>query len=238
MIIRRRQGTQLFIAQPDHAALAARIMARWQRDDFPVAPRRAVILLALTEHDNGWREVDAAPVVDPDTGVALDFVHAPDAVRRGVWPRGVTRMAEQPYAAALIAQHALHIYRRYRPSESWSVFFTAMEAARDHYRAAAGAAPDELLRDYGFLRLGDALSLTFCCGWSDAQADDAGYAWQLEGSRLCVDPDPFDGHGVELDVPARELPDVAFESADDAARRFAEAPVVRLTGAASGGQPG
>ena len=60
MIIRRKGTTPLLITQPDHAQLAATIMERWQEDGFPDSPRRAAILLAIREHDNGWREVDAA----------------------------------------------------------------------------------------------------------------------------------------------------------------------------------
>lgn len=234
VIIRPRPGGQLFITQPDHAALAARIMARWELDDFPSAARRAAILLAIAQHDNGWREVDTSPVLDADTGEALDFVHAPDAVRRGVWPRGVARMPEQPYAAALIAQHALHIYRRYRGRPAWDAFFAELETARDQHLAAAAAAPDALERDYAFVRLGDALSLTFCNGWTEPQVDESGCTWRLLGSRLIVDPDPFGGATVPLDVAARELPDAAFASPADAARRFAAAPIVHVTGTASG----
>lgn len=49
-------------------------------------------------------EVDAAPLVDETTGRILDFIHAPDEVKRGVWPRAVERLRTMPYAAALVAQ--------------------------------------------------------------------------------------------------------------------------------------
>ena len=114
MIVRSDGTAQLLITQPDHAALAGRIMECWAADAFAAAPRRTEILLAIAEHDNGWREVDGAPLVDAATGRVLDFIHAPDAVRQGVWPRGVERLAHAPYAAALVAQHALEIYARYR----------------------------------------------------------------------------------------------------------------------------
>src|SRR5688572_29016028 len=114
MIIRSTGPTRLLITQRDHASLAAHIMRHWRADGFPEKQRQHVILLAIDAHDNGWREIDASPLVDPGTGRILDFVHAPDHVRRGVWPRGVARLATAPYAAALVAQHAIHVYRRYR----------------------------------------------------------------------------------------------------------------------------
>jgi len=236
MIIRRAASSLLLISQPDHAALAERIMRRWRRDGLSESPRRDAILLAVAEHDNGWREPDAAPIVDVATGRLLDFIEAPDDVRRGVWPRGVERLAGTPYAGALVAQHALHIFRRYRSHPQWAPFFADMEAARDrHLRAAAPATPDQLLADYVFLRVGDLLSLTFCNGWSEAQMDVSGYAARLDGTRLIVTPDPFGGREVALEIVARELPDRPFASADEASEAFRRAPTVTLTGIASGG---
>ena len=114
MILRPNGSSQLLITQPDHAALAARVMRQWRADGLLQSPRLPSILLAVEEHDNGWREVDTAPLVDASTGRVLDFIGAPEEIRRPVWPRGVDRLADTPYAAALVAQHALHIYRRYR----------------------------------------------------------------------------------------------------------------------------
>ena len=36
------------------------------------AERREEVLRAVRDHDNGWREPDAAPTVDPKTGAVLD----------------------------------------------------------------------------------------------------------------------------------------------------------------------
>jgi hypothetical protein len=131
MIVRPDGSSQLLITQPDHAALAAMVMQQWRAGGLLQSPRLSSILLAVREHDNGWREVDTAPIVDETTGRVLDFVSAPDHIRRAVWPRGVDRLAAAPYAAALVAQHALHIYRRYRDNPPWTEFFTDMEARRN-----------------------------------------------------------------------------------------------------------
>src|SRR3954453_21006754 len=119
MIIQPGGSTQLLITQPDHAALAAAIVRQWTSGEFEESPRRSDILRAIAEHDNGWREVDAAPLVDRATGRILDFIHAPDAVRQGVWPRGVERLAGTPYVAALVAQHAIEIYSGYKDDPGW-----------------------------------------------------------------------------------------------------------------------
>src|SRR3954454_17036088 len=119
MIIRRDGTSLLFVTQPDHARLAADLLNRWE--GFADHPRRAALLLAARDHDNGWRELDEALVFDPAEGCAFDFITAPDSVKHAVWPRAVDRLAEtSPYAAALVAQHALFVYGSHQDEASWS----------------------------------------------------------------------------------------------------------------------
>jgi Protein of unknown function (DUF3891) len=234
MIIRRLGTTPLLITQPDHAQLAATIMERWQGDGFPDSPRRAAILLAIREHDNGWREVDAAPILDANSGEILDFMTLPDEDRRGVWPRGVQRLAATPYSAALVAQHAVHIYRRYRDDTAWIPFFIEMEAWRDHFiLQERSVTMDELLRDYRFLRIGDLASLTFCNGWSEAP-EETGLAVTFDSEHLAISPDPFAGERLSIEITAREMPGTRFASAREATAVFIDAPTVILTGTVSG----
>jgi len=105
MIIRHLASSHQLISQPQHAALAARIMRLWQPEHFPESSRKASILNAIEQHDNGWAEIDAALVVDEATGQLLDFIELPDALKRDTSLRGIERLASDPYAAALVAQH-------------------------------------------------------------------------------------------------------------------------------------
>lgn len=230
MILRPDADRLLLVTQPDHAALAARLMDRCV--SLAESPRRATILLAIAEHDNGWREPDAAPLVDAG-GAILDFVHAPDDVRRGVWPRGVARLSAAPYAAALVAQHAIHVFARYRGSEAWTPFFDEMTRHGDARLARTGIAPADLLADYEYVRLGDLLSLAFCNDWRDEQVH-GDCRIRFDGRRLTVSPDLFGGQEVAIEVPARILPNRPFASAADARQAFEEAPRTMLTGVAAG----
>jgi hypothetical protein len=238
MIVRAVGAALHLIAQPDHAALAAALVRAWRRDGLPGAARRTDILLAVEQHDNGWQEVDRAPIVDAGTGRILDFLSAPVPIRQSVWPRGIARLRRVPYAAALVAQHALHIYRRHRADPAWVDFFHEIERARSQNleAAGAGASLDELQRDYLFLRVADLASLTFCNGWADRQPDDSGsdYVVHLDGDRLTIRPDPFDGRDVPISVTARALPSSPFRGSEDARRAFEAAPVVRIDGVACG----
>lgn len=233
MIVRAREDGVLLMTQPRHAALAADVMRNWSADGLPASSRWASVLLATAEHDNGWLEVDRAPLQDAATGEILDFVHAPVERKHEVWPRGVDRLSGDPYAAALVAQHALTIYARQRGRTEWGGFFRAMEERRAGYMAAAGATESELAADYFFVRAGDLASLIFCNGWTDPE-EHGQYTMRLAGSRLEITPDPFGGHEVPLAANARLLPNRPYTGEHDLREAFDCAPEVLLTGVATG----
>jgi hypothetical protein len=201
-------GLQL-ITQPDHAHLARTIMLHC----VPLAarPRRDAILHAIGEHDNGWAEEDAAPTVNPNTGSVADFVSVPLSVRHRVWPRGVARLADDPWAAALVAQHALTVYDRFRSDAEWTRFFDEMAAARDAMLRVSGMPLADLETDYPFVRLADLISLTFCVGWADEQRF-GDWTVQLFGTRVVVSPDPFGGMEIPIEITARQIGNPPFRS--------------------------
>jgi hypothetical protein len=235
MIVQRRGTSLLLITQPDHAALSASLMRQWRDGGLPAHPRRESILLAVREHDNGWSEVDASPLLDPSSGHPFDFMNAPAAVRRGIWPRGVERLSRDPWAAALVAQHAIHVYRRYGADTEWDPFFAEMEALRHRYLRAAAPLTLDHLGDYFFVRMGDLLSLTFCNAWSEGP-EQPGYTILMQGGRVTVTPDPFAGTELHLSIDARELPAHRFESGSELARVFAASPSVTLSAVFGGGE--
>jgi hypothetical protein len=233
MIVRRRPDSSLCITQPDHAALAGHLMRHWQAGGLPHSLRREDILRAIDEHDNGWREVDAAPIVDPAGGAVLDFVGAPLEMRQGVWPRGVRRLADTPYTAALVANHAVHVFSRFRGRDDWTPFFDTMTTLRGEMLAASGLPLETLLADYAFLRIGDLLSLTFCNEWTEPQGEFA-CDIRLDGTRLLVSPDPFGGRLVPFEIAAREIPSHALSSPHAAAAAWSDARHITLSGIAAG----
>lgn len=234
MILRTHQDQRLLVTQPDHAALSGVIMARWTADGFPAHPRRDTILLATREHDAGWAEVDAAPIVDAASGRLLDFVEAPDDVRQGVWPRSVERLSADPYAAALVAQHALHVYRENRSRPAWQPFFDRIEALRSRYLAAASPLTlDDLIRDYFFVRMGDLVSLFAVNNWPGPRVE-SGYTIRIDGLRVTVSPDPFGGAPVPFTIRGRLMPAGPYAAASDAAAAFRSAPRLALDAVALG----
>lgn len=226
MIVRPGDGVLHLITQPDHAALARWIMEHWA--SLHTAARRLEILTAIEHHDRGWAESDAALTVDPATATIRDFSHVPATVRQGVWPHSVERLAAAPWAAALVAHHAVTVYDRYRHDPEWQDFFPAMTARRDAHVARAGGELKALVRDYVYVRLGDLISLAFC---TRATAAESLGPWtiRLDGAHLHVTPSPF-VLDVTFAVEAREIPDVPYPTDEALRAAVAAAPSRALEG--------
>lgn len=231
MIVRPAHDDVHLITQPDHAHLAANIIEH--AVTLAVRPRRDAILLAVAEHDNGWAEEDAEPIVDPSTGYVADFVNVPLAVRHRVWPRAVRRLEQHPWTAALVAEHAVVVYDRFRSEAGWAPFFSGMESARDSMLQASGLTFTELLSDYEFLRLADLISLVFCM--ASTQALQFGpWTVQLTGDRVVVTPDLFGKTTVPIEIRARAIRDQAFRSDQDLRAAVNAANEVVVSGTVSG----
>ena len=210
-------------------------MREWGAAHFPETSRKASILNAVEQHDCGWADFDAGLVVDESTGQLLDFTEVPDAVKRDTSLKGIEPLSSDPYAAALAAQHRLHVYRRYADHPEWSAFFTEMTSTRDSYLRAAGAdSLDILLRDYWFVRAGDLASLAFCNNWTDTPDDGCGYSMHLAESTLTIVPDPFDGRTIAIEIEARVIDNRRFGAVEDARQVVASAPIVTLRGVVRG----
>ena len=234
MIVRTSQGSIQLITQPDHAQLARRVMERCA--PLATRPRRAAVLRAVAEHDNGWAEEDDAPRVNPTTGQIVDFVNAPAEVRQRVWPRGVARVADDPWAAALVAQHAIVVYDRFHSDPEWAPFFARMTILRDEMLERSGSTLDELAPDYTFVRLADLISLTFCTGWTDEQGF-GGWTVHLSGASVVVAPDPFDGAVIPLEIAAKVIPDERYASDQTLHVALSVAESTTLRGVVIGSRP-
>lgn len=224
MIVCPHADGVLCVTQPDHAHLAAAIMAAWQADGFPERGSRAATLFAIAHHDDGWREEDEAPALDTATGAPRHFRALPPDRHERLWVDGVVRAGERSsYAAALVAQHFATFARAAGPAGERLA--ARLEDLRDHWFTAPPVSADDpapgdrlfFLRDYAMLALGDLLSLMACEGGPTA-AEREGYQLRVDGpGRLAIAPDPFGGREVRLSVPGRRLGAGAF-GADDALR--------------------
>jgi len=231
------------ITQPDHAHLAAELMALWRADGLPAHPRRQEILFAVREHDNGWREPDSAPHLDREHGRPHDFLSLPLSERLAVWPRGVDRYAERhPYAALLIAQHATALYGAHRGDEDFEPLFDALDPRRERLLEITGADEDLLDLDYAFVALADLASLAVCNRWRDPfqRRMPEGVVearFDPETETLHLDPFPLAG-STTFRLPCRHLPARGYESDTDLAVELATARWREVRVRVAGGSEG
>lgn len=232
MILRRHDDGLLAITQPDHAALAAELIAACRALDGH--PRRDPILFAAREHDNGWQEEDASGHIDPASGAALDFMHVPDAVKHRIWPRAVLRVgATRPYEAALIGQHALTVHGHMRGDTGWRAFFDEVTTLRDEMLDRGGGY-DTLEEDYKYVQTADRLSLIFCNAWRDAYDLPIGGGTILQGETLRISSASFAGAQLPFAIRARRIDQPRFASLAEFQAALAAAPVVVVEGTATG----
>ena len=242
----------LFVTQPDHARFAGELLSLWRSEGLPGHPRRAEILFAAREHDNGWREADAAPRWDRERGRPHDFVSMPRPDRIEIWERGTARFAgEHPYATLLIVRHALQLHQdRFRQAggEEWAGFQEYLEELQRGLLEAAGVAEEEVAADYRWIDLTDLISLAVCNRWTEpftrhgmrgglarlpAPAALPGIGEPL---RLALDPFPLAG-ATTFRIPCRRIADRPYAGDADLAVELArtrwEEMEVKVVGAES-----
>lgn len=207
MIVVHDHPELLIITQPDHARLAGALLSLWIRDGLPDHPRREDLLFATREHDNGWREADAAPRYDAVRQRPFDFASFPPSHRLEIWQRGIQRYSqEHPYVALLIARHAESLYRHASVApDGWQDYLMLLEDHRQEWLERAAIDPGVVEQDYRFLQTADLLSLAACDRWQESIDTGLVRASVAEAS-LGLSPFPLAG-ATTLQVPCRRIPD-------------------------------
>ncbi len=183
MIVAPAGGQWLVTTQNDHAHFAGELLSLWHSGGMPEHPRRRELLFAAREHDNGWRELDSAPMCNPASGRPVDFTSVSRETRWRVWHRGTLRYVErEPYATLLILRHALHLHRAHHSDPEWSDILAQWRELEAELMALTGASRRQVADDYRWIELSDLLSLAACNRW------------------YSVDPRPLEAHGFRAEV--------------------------------------
>jgi len=226
MIVRPLPDGLLLIRQPDHAALAGALARAWG-GPFPALRPREAVELATRGHDDGWTEIDRAPVLDPRAGMPHTYRSLPTADALDVAERSVARVgAADPYAGWLVSRHfaSFHMGSDVPQARAWitaQVGHRAELLSRAWPRVGREALhPHVLEGNLDVLQLLDALSLALCESWPDWESREISPACGEETTvfryrriesegfavRGCVSPWPFASAELRSRVPARRLP--------------------------------
>jgi len=187
MIRRESEEGWFVITQPDHANLSGKIMARWGNEEFSPPEPYDEVLFAIYEHDNGWKEWEEAPQVNPANGFPMSFLEMNPGVSFGIWRWCFGRYSENhPYASALIALHFDRLNERfYHPgsrhnleirtlsktlhTEIEEFVLKMLKVALPHFRENQNPLPlpEAVQTNLRFVQIGDLLSLILCRGVED-----------------------------------------------------------------------
>ncbi len=115
MIVQEQGDRLILIRQTDHAVLSGFFARELGNELFKRPEPFESILLAASEHDNGWREWELEPQVDPKTRLAYTFMSLPTDAHIELYQRGIVRVVKSDrYAGLLVSMHASGLYDRSR----------------------------------------------------------------------------------------------------------------------------
>src|SRR5262245_48839151 len=103
----------VLIPQIEHALLAFRLAEHWGQGSFAPLEPRAELLWAVAHHDDGWRDWDASPGVDPVHGRPRSFTEMEIADSVAIWSGSIeTAAAAGPLQGYVVAGHFCVLARR------------------------------------------------------------------------------------------------------------------------------
>ena len=226
MIRRDVEGGYILITQDDHAALSYEIMERWGNKDFETPTPRDEILLAIKIHDAGWREWDAEPKIEPESGHPANFMEMSTKDQSEIWERCYKAPGrEHSLAGTIIALHFAKFNQSTLdkdPDDKYALSFKRCtdKIFKDNLGIKLDSytlddVPSDIKVNLKLLQIGDIISLTLCHGWKSIEINDAplDYVGSIEtmkiesedGFKYTVDPYPFSEPLLNFTILCRRL---------------------------------
>ena len=237
MIVREQpSGSLILIAQTDHAKVSGQCAAHWGNDTFSRPKPYEQVVRAAMFHDSGWYDYEANPSVAPDTGKPLNFMQVVwGKPQRRAFEWAIDWMTRiDPYSGLLLSKHRTGLQRgRYNKMTQPKIFtsYTLPEDNED-FLARNEEAQDIQLRNYDeaefwinyqLIQTFDFISLFLC---NKDVIDDViepvptsydGRSPQVrlslktvEGTKIAVDPFPFDVNPLRVQLIRREIDRTTF----------------------------
>lgn len=112
-------AARLAITMDEHTALAGQFARAFGNANFEPVEPRDIMLYVISQHDKGWVEFDAAPKVDPRSGLPYNLVDTPaEYITRTSSASPDFHEKHHPYAALISSMHSWGLYNgRYGASD-------------------------------------------------------------------------------------------------------------------------
>ncbi len=210
MIVREAKRGFLLVNQHDHGLVSGEFARRFS-GAWIGEPLSEDALYAVSNHDIGWRRLDAEVLWNEEKGRPYSFVDYPSEPKMEAYVEGVNLVeAHSPYAALLCSRHYGSFVARSEAAAE-ARFREREELRRKRLEASLSEAGTETFeRDFRLLQLCDDLSLFVCfnepgkeiSSWHKGGFDLSGRkfhpVWEEDNS-LRFEPNPLsDGFDVSL----------------------------------------
>jgi hypothetical protein len=205
VVLRREGDAVLAIGQPSHAWLSGQLARAWGNERFGTLDPREEVCLAAEQHDAGMAAWDAAPTLNPDTGLPHSFIEMPVETHIELWTRAWELVLPQSrYAALLVSMHGTALYEmrdlsRMEDDDADAVrrYLAAQRELQE--RLATGLDREQVRRNQRLIWIWDFLSLGLCLRWEGRGAEGLTLR---EGT---IEPWPFRDREVTLRTEGRRL---------------------------------
>ena len=217
----------LLIPQIEHAHLSGALAGLWGDASLSALDPLPEVVQAVTHHDDGWADWDAAPDVDRASGRPLSFVEMPLEVAIDIWRRSIYLACSRGYLAAhMVSNHFTTLLQNASPR--WSndprQFQTSrqvLDEQSEHRESwlAQWQQPRPTVRTrkmaetaLKYLQFFDALSLWFCgAPRREPQSFDSPEGYDLSivplgANRFTLRPWPLSVGQLSHTVQARRIP--------------------------------
>jgi hypothetical protein len=239
MIVRESpNGSLILIAQTDHAKLSGQCAAHWGNKHFARPQPYEAVVRAAMFHDSGWYDYEASPSIAPDTGKPLNFIQVPwGKPQRRAFEWAIDWMTRiDPYSGLLISKHRTGLQRgrydkmvhpkafnTYNLPEDNEDFLARNEEVQTRQLSDYDEA--EFWTNYQLLQTFDFISLFLCnkdvvddyiepvpTSYDGSSAPAKLALRTIEGSRIVIDPFPFDVDPLRVQLIRRRVDGGVFPS--------------------------
>jgi hypothetical protein len=242
VVLRREGDAVVAIGQPSHAWLSGQLARAWGNERFGALEPREEVCLAAEQHDAGMASWDAAPTLNPDTGLPHSFVEMPVEAHVELWAHAWEVVLPQSrYAALLVSMHGTALYGMRdltklddREADLVRGYLSGQGEVQRRLRASLDD-DRSVDRNQRLVWTWDAFSLALCLDWAPhtlravpAAGEPLDVELEPAGDRTVrVDPWPFADERVRVRTEGRRL-DGPFADEGELHAALRDAPWVTL----------